>query len=183
MRVLLGGGLALVGAGLLAMRGLEVGDEWTVLLPGFLLAGAGIGMANPGIASTAIGVVAAARAGMASGINTTFRQVGIATGVAALGAIFQSRIEARLTELMPGVPGGLGEAIASGGSRAAIESAPPGTADQISRAADQAFVSGLNDILLVGAIIAFAGAALGFALVRPRDFVGRPAADPVPSEA
>jgi EmrB/QacA subfamily drug resistance transporter len=182
-RVLLGVGLALVGAGLLAMRGLEVGDEWTALLPGFLLAGAGIGMANPGIASTAIGVVSVARAGMASGINTTFRQVGIATGVAALGAIFQSRIEARLTELAPGAPGGLGEAIASGGSRVAVESVPAGSADQISRAADQAFVSGLNDILLVGAIIALAGAALGFALVRPRDFVGRPAADPVPSEA
>ena len=44
-------------------------------------------------------------------------------------------------------------------------------------------MSGLNDILLVGAIIALAGAALGFALVRPRDFVGRPIADPVPSEA
>ncbi len=28
-----------------------------------------------------------ARAGMASGINSTFRQVGIATGVAALGAV------------------------------------------------------------------------------------------------
>lgn len=44
-------------------------------------------------------------------------------------------------------------------------------------------MSGLNDILLVGAIIALAGASFGFALVRPRDFVGRPAAEPVPLEA
>ena len=35
------------------------------------------------------------RAGMASGINNTFRQVGIATGIAALGAIFASKVDPR----------------------------------------------------------------------------------------
>ena len=55
------------------------------LLPGFIVGGIGVGMTNPMIAETAIGVVPAARAGMASGINSTFRQFGIATGVAALG--------------------------------------------------------------------------------------------------
>jgi hypothetical protein len=38
-------------------------------------------------------------------------------------------------------------------------------------AARAAFISGLNEILLVGAIIAFAGAVFGFALVRRSDFV------------
>jgi uncharacterized membrane protein len=32
-------------------------------------------------------------AGMASGINTTFRQIGIATSVAALGSIFASKLK------------------------------------------------------------------------------------------
>jgi hypothetical protein len=36
----------------------------------------------------------------------------------------------------------------------------------------EAFVSGLNDILLVAAAIAFAGAVLSFVLVRSRDFHG-----------
>ncbi len=84
-RALMGAGLFLTGLGLVLMHGIQVGDSWTALLPGFLVAGAGIGMTNPGIASVAIGVVGPARAGMASGINSTFRQVGIATGVAALG--------------------------------------------------------------------------------------------------
>ena len=44
------------------------------------------------------------KAGMGSGINTTFRQVGIATGVAGLGAIFQSRIASKLSELLPTRP-------------------------------------------------------------------------------
>src|SRR4051794_35518836 len=83
------GGLALVGLGLLLMGGLKAGDDWTALLAGFLVAGGGIGMVNPALATAAIGVVEPRRSGMASGINSTFRQVGIATGIAAWGAIFQ----------------------------------------------------------------------------------------------
>ena len=84
---LIGPGLLLVGAGLLLMRGLEPGSDWTHLIPGFVVAGLGSGLVNPPLASTAIGVVQPRVAGMASGINSTFRQVGIATSVAALGSI------------------------------------------------------------------------------------------------
>ena len=87
---LIGPGFVFVGAGLLLMRGIQVGDDWTHLLPGFIVAGVGAGLVNVPLASTAVGVVEPARAGMASGINSTLRQVGIATGVAALGAIFAS---------------------------------------------------------------------------------------------
>ena len=43
-----------------------------------IVAGIGVGFINPPLASTAVGVVPPQRAGMASGINSTFRQVGIA---------------------------------------------------------------------------------------------------------
>jgi len=94
VRVLLGGGLALVGLSLLLMWGIKDSSGWTTLLAGFLVGGVGIGLVNAPLASTAVSVVEPRRAGMASGINNTFRQVGIATGIAALGAIFQSRISA-----------------------------------------------------------------------------------------
>lgn len=114
-RLFLSLGLALVGTGLLLMRGLEPDSGWTALLAGFILAGAGIGMVNPPLASTAIGVVPPARAGMASGINTTFRQVGIATGIAGLGAIFQAQVRDAFVQLAPsGRAEGIAEAIASG---------------------------------------------------------------------
>src|SRR5215211_4166956 len=182
VRALLGAGLALVGFGLVLMHGVALGDDWTTLLPGFLVAGAGIGMVNPGIASTAIGVVAPAKAGMASGINNTFRQVGIATGVAALGAVFQAQISSKLSYLAPHAPSGFSDAVSSGGIHAAIQAAPPGSRAQLATAANQAFIGAFNEILLVGATIAFAGAVLGFALVRSRDFVpehGEPTAEPV----
>ena len=77
------------------MRGIEPGMAWTHLIPGFILAGIGAGLVNVPLAQTAVGVVEPARAGMASGINATFRQVGIATGVAALGAIFSHHVVRR----------------------------------------------------------------------------------------
>jgi hypothetical protein len=87
VRWLIGPGLLMVGGGLLLMRGLDASSDWTHLIPGFLVAGLGSGLVNPPLASTAVGVVEPRFAGMASGINSTFRQVGIATSVAALGTI------------------------------------------------------------------------------------------------
>ena len=73
------------------MRGLDPALDWTHLLPGLIVAGVGAGLVNVPLASTAVGVVEPARAGMASGINSTFRQVGIATGIAALGSFSRAR--------------------------------------------------------------------------------------------
>ena len=93
VRLLIGPGLILIGVGLLLMRGLNAGSDWTHLIPGMIVGGAGIGLVNPPLASTAVGVVAPQRAGMASGINSTFRQVGIATGIALLGTLFSSQVK------------------------------------------------------------------------------------------
>ncbi len=174
IRALLGVGLTFVGIALLLMHGVKLGDSWTTLLAGFLFAGAGIGMVNPGIAQTAIGVVPPQKAGMASGINNTFRQVGIATGVAALGAVFQSQVTSKLAELAPQAPPSFADAVSSGAIHSAVQAAPAGQQAQLTTAANQAFISGFNEILLIGAILALVGAVAGFALVRSRDFVVAP---------
>ncbi len=85
-------GFLVLGIGLLLLRGIHTDSEWTHLIPGLIVTGIGIGMINPPLASTAVGVVPVARAGMASGVNSTFRQVGIATGIAALGSIFSQQV-------------------------------------------------------------------------------------------
>ncbi len=172
IRVLLGVGLTLVGAGLLLMHGVTPSSSWTTLLLGFIVAGIGIGTTNPGIGQAAIAVVPVEKSGMGSGINTTFRQVGIATGVAGLGAVFQSQVNSKLAETLPHAPKGLGEAVASGGSRA-VEAIklPPAIQGKAAHAADVAFVSGFNSIILIAAILSFAGAIAGFVLTRSEDFV------------
>ena len=85
-------GLAMVGVGLLLMQGLEPEDDWDALLPGFLVGGAGIGFISPALADAMVRVLPPERSGTASGISNTFRQVGIAAGVAGLGAVFQHHV-------------------------------------------------------------------------------------------
>jgi MFS family permease len=172
LRALLGIGLTLVGIGLILMNGVTPNSSWTTLLAGFVVAGFGIGLTNPAIGQGAIAVVPPEKAGMGSGINSTFRQVGIATGVAGLGAVFQSQVNSKLSEQLPHAPKGLGEIVASGGQRA-VEALqlPPQIHAKAVEAAKVAFVDGFNEILLIGAIISFAGALLGFALTRSSDLV------------
>ena len=93
----------------------------------------GIGLVNPPLASTAIGVVDPRRSGMASGINSTFRQVGLATGIAGLGAIFQHRIDADVAEKLAGTPvasraGEFSEAVAAGATQQAAAAPRPSSA-------------------------------------------------------
>jgi EmrB/QacA subfamily drug resistance transporter len=183
VRVLMGSGLILVGLGLILMGGIDPGDEWTGLLPGFIVAGIGIGMTNPMIADAALGVVPAARAGMASGINSTFRQVGIATGVAALGAVFQSRIDSELATSLPQAPSAFSDAVSSGAIDQAVAQAPPQFQDRALAAAHDAFITGFNEILLIGAAVAVIGGVLGLVMVRRRDFVQAPATQPEPAAA
>jgi EmrB/QacA subfamily drug resistance transporter len=96
-RWLIGPGLLLVGAGLLLMTGLTATSSWTHLIPGFIVAGLGGGLVNPPLASTAVSVVPPQRAGMASGGNTTFRQIGIAAGIAVLGTVFAAHAKTDFT--------------------------------------------------------------------------------------
>jgi hypothetical protein len=154
--------MVLVGVSLLLMSRVAAGSSWTVLLPGFLVGGIAIGLVNAPLAATAVSVVEPRQAGVASGINNTMRQVGLATGIAALGAIFQSRISGHLGH----APSGAVRAVASGHFPKV-----PGS-PHFQELARSSFVNGLHDILLVASCVAFAGAVLAFALVRRRDFVG-----------
>ena len=76
------------GSASLLMSGAKPNDSWTVLLPGFIVGGLGVGLVNPVLANVALSTVPERMSGVASGINDTFRQVAIASGTAGLGALF-----------------------------------------------------------------------------------------------
>jgi EmrB/QacA subfamily drug resistance transporter len=175
-KLLIAPGFALIGAGLLLMRGITPADSWTHLLPGMIVAGIGAGLVNVPLASTAVGVVEPARAGMASGINSTLRQVGIATGVAALGSILASQADNTVVSHLSGTPLAdrahtLAASVSNGSVLQAMQTVPPHLRELAGGAARAGFVDGLNTVMLIGALIAFAAAALTFVLIRQRDFV------------
>ncbi|MGN6250199.1 MAG: MFS transporter [Marmoricola sp.] len=176
VRALIGVGLVLVSVGLFLMRGLSASSSWTALVPGLVVAGIGAGFVNPPLASTAVGVVSPDRAGMASGINSTFRQIGIATGIALLGTLFSSRLTSAVAEQVSGTPyDGKAEMISTalrGGQAGRIfaQAQQHGQARLLERVARGGFTSALDHILLVGAIIALVCGVVAFALIRSRDF-------------
>jgi EmrB/QacA subfamily drug resistance transporter len=178
IRFLIAPGLALVGIGLLLMRGVDAGTHWEHLIPGFIVAGAGVGLINPPLASTAIGVVTPDRAGMASGINSTFRQVGIATGIAGLGSVFAHTVSTHIESTLRGTPGvstqaahALANTVSQGSGAAGGLGALPARARPLAAHAVRAsFATGLNEVFLVGALLALVSAALTLVLIRSKDF-------------
>jgi hypothetical protein len=107
---------------------------------------------------------------MASDINNTFRQVGIATGIAGLGALFQAQVQSKTQSLLEAdrIPAPKAHSIAH--AIATQRGGGGGGSHVVAAAAQAGFVSALNEILLVGAGIALAGAILGVLLVRSSDF-------------
>jgi EmrB/QacA subfamily drug resistance transporter len=127
--VLIGGGLALVSAGMLVMSAMVGTDSsWTATLPGMLLAGVGTGLFNPAVSGVALNSLPDEQSGLAAGANDTFRQAGIAVGIAGLGALIPAQ--------------------------AALGHDP------------DAYVSGLQDALTVGAALAAVGAIVATKLLR-----------------
>src|SRR3954462_3653277 len=179
---LIGPGFLILGFGLLLVLGIQDDSSWTHLIPGLVVSGIGIGLINPPLASTAVGVVPVARAGMASGVNSTFRQVGIATGIAALGSIFSQQVASAVRpELSGKVPaqaldgltaalsGGQVRAAADGAQQAATAAQGPNVGQQafdlVNRVGTSAVVDALNHITALAAVLAFSSAALCLVLI------------------
>lgn len=132
--------------GLLQMTMLGPRDAWTVALPGLVLCGLGFGLANPTVASLTLTVAPPERSATAIGMNSTFRQVGVAAGVAALGAVFDGALRGQAALLGPSA------------QQPSARAVPPAVLD--------AFANALHHVFITGAAIAAAGALLVALLVR-----------------
>jgi EmrB/QacA subfamily drug resistance transporter len=181
-RYLLGLGLFLLALGCNLATHVQPDSLWTVLLPGFLVAGLGVGIINPVLASASVSVVPPERSGMASGSSSTFRQVGIATGIAGLGAVFLSQIRPDTVNALQATPGGrlllaeggsrLTTAISGSGVREAAALIPSAAArDTLINAYRIGFTTTFNHLMGIATATAFIGAVGALALVRQRDFV------------
>ena len=175
-RFLIGGGLFLVGVALLLMSGVDENGGWEHFLPGLILGGIGAGLVNPPLASTAVGVVDFSRSGMASGVNGTFRQLGVMTSVAVLGSTFAVIISNRLRDGLAGIPG-VGERsgqlaglVRGGEIGKAAALIPEAQRQTLERLAVDGYVHGLNALLTISASLAIVGGLLSLVLIRASDF-------------
>jgi EmrB/QacA subfamily drug resistance transporter len=155
-RLTIGIGMLLIAVGAAAQAFVTAGSHWTVLLPGLIIAGAGIGVSAPALASAAMATVPPARGGMAAGAMNTFRQLGFAFGIAILGLVFRTRIE-------DGLRGHVPDPHAAAG---ALSGGRIGGAGETPHLVHQVFASGLNGTYLLGAAIAAFGGVFVLVLVR-----------------
>ena len=181
-RYLLGLGLLLIALACKLTNNIGPHSPWTVLLPGFIVAGIGIGMVNPVLASAAVSVVPPERSGMASGSSATFRQVGMATGIAGLGAVFLSQIRPDTAHALASTPTGrivlaqggarLSQAVSGGGVRQVAASIPSAAARHaLINAYQVGFTTTFNHLMSIAMWTSLIGAVAALALVRQRDFV------------
>jgi EmrB/QacA subfamily drug resistance transporter len=164
-RAVLGGGLALIGAGNLLQIGLGGGSGSARLLAGLGVVGVGVGAMSPILASAAMAAVPQERSGMAAGAVNTARQLGFALGIAVFGAVFSSSIAGRLTTDA--------HTVASGGAQGVVAHAPTSTRPRLDAAIHDAVGSALGTTFLVAGLVGVLGAALVLALMREAPSRGR----------
>ena len=113
---------------------------------------------------------------MASGVNSTFRQVGIATGIAALGLDLRHEVADGVTAGLRGTPVAdqsdrIAGAITGGQVDQVVAAAPEQYRATIADLATSSFVDALNHITTIAAVMAFAAGVLCLVLIRQKDFV------------
>ena len=151
-RILVALAATCVFVGLLLFKPLvDATSDWTAALPTMILLGMGLGMFNPPRAALSVGVVDPAKSGAASGTNITFQQVGLALGIAALGALFQHRVADYFANPL------IGKAVAAG------------DVGQAGLAGRQAFVDSLGEVLFISSFLALLAAVVSLLWIRARD--------------
>ena len=165
-RLLIGAGMLLIAAGALAQAVIRAGSGWAVEVPGLFIVGLGAGLVLAPLSATAMAAVPGPRAGMAAGAVNTFRQLGVAFGVAVLGEVFRGRLERTAGHSLAGP--------LSGGHAGAVIARGSGMAHLV----HQAFANGLDLTFVVAAGFGLIAGIAVLAFVRPN----RPTPAPDPDQ-
>ncbi len=166
VRLLICGGLVLVATGLWLMSRLSAAGSLSELVPGLIVAGVGLELVNPRLAYAAAATVRPAIAAAASRTISTFRQIGIATGIAVFGAIFATQLNDHISERTAGFPQlanenpSIASLVLDGHTAQAVSSAPAAVRSQIVPIIHTGFAGAVHDVFFVAAFVALASAVL-----------------------
>ncbi|MFE5812827.1 MFS transporter [Streptomyces sp. NPDC056479] len=176
----IGGGLLLIGAGSFLEMSLTGTSGWTALLAGFLVAGVGVGIASPVLASAALAAAPPDRMGMAGGAANTFRQLGFALGIPAVGTVVSGVIADRLADsALFTRTDDLADLVTGGQSAAVLASVPGESRDAAQRIVEDAYAAGLDQVFLAGGLVAVVAGVLVLLVVRGSH--ARPVSDAAPT--
>ena len=93
-RWLMGGGMLLLSVSLFTFSRLDAGSNFWDLLPGLIVGGLGMGLVMTPTTAAVMGSVPVDKAGIGSAVLNSMRQVGGSLGIAIMGAIVASQVNA-----------------------------------------------------------------------------------------
>jgi EmrB/QacA subfamily drug resistance transporter len=165
--------IAIASIGVLLSPELTAGP---LILPLFIY-GVGVGLASAQLTSVVLAEVPPRESGQASGMQTTFRQVGAALGIALLGTVLATGLRsltadrlAEIPELPPAAQAGIVEAVdASGGQVLTFLRDDPQNAAVVA-AVEGAFADAARRSAITGLVFVIAGFGLSLLLPETRDF-------------
>jgi EmrB/QacA subfamily drug resistance transporter len=138
---------------------------------GMLVSGIGAGILNGETVKVMGSAVPPERAGMASGLASTTRFIGILVGAAVLGAILSATLRSQFVAaaaklgIDANTASGAARLIAAGNADAAMNTLPSGSRVALHQAGVSAFAHGFATGTLVSAVVAAVACALAFWLV------------------
>src|SRR6185503_4352752 len=88
------GGMSVVAVCCLLLSTVTLQSSFWNMLPAFILGGVGMSFVMTPMSAAAMGAAPVDKAGVASGVLNTFRQVGVALGIGIMGAIIANRAAA-----------------------------------------------------------------------------------------
>jgi hypothetical protein len=183
-RWLAGGGMLLIGAGALLQSRLTAHSGGLTLVPGLIVAGAGVGLATAALVSHAMAAVPRRSGGMAAGAVNTARQLGFTFGVAVVGSVFADRLASHLAAAGHR-SSALAQAVAGGQAGAVLARAPASGRAGLEAAVRAASAHGLQTGLLVAGGLGLAGGIVALAALRRHEVAepAEPGTGPVPEAA
>jgi MFS family permease len=166
------GGLTLSALGLVALLPIDADWSWPALVPGLVLVGVGVGLANPALGAAAVTGVPPERSGMAAGAANTARQFGNALGIAVLVAVMQATAFASARNAVDGSGSGTSDLVdrLAGGDLPGALALGGADPSAIVRLYATAQTDGIRLALAIAAVLCLLGAAGTAILTRP----GRP---------
>ena len=176
-------GMTATSIALLGLSRVEVDSSYTAIWPFYLLMGVGLAMSMPTVSAAAMGAIDPTKAGIASGVVNSARQVGGALGVAVLGSIAAALSTAHWKDAVADLPAAaqaralaVTDAVVGGQGGAVVEQSG---SPALRTAAFESFVHGMQGALLVAAVLTFAAALLALIGLRGTAPVARPEPEPV----
>jgi EmrB/QacA subfamily drug resistance transporter len=176
--------MALVAVGMWLMGNVAYDSSWTHFLPGMLVGGVGLGALTAVNQAASLTFAAQENAGMASATFGTLRQVGMAMGVAGLGAMFSNIARDKATTGLAAIPGSgtvpqelkdqFVHGVGAGAGHDVIGAVPPEFHDSIpalTGVANSASIDAMNALATLGTVIAAVAVVLStitFAIDRRR---------------